>query len=66
MKWVDLIFFRAIGLGLVIHETILTEHSEWELLVAGLCMFLMPDALNGKDSLPGRIIDRVLGGPPKR
>lgn len=61
MKWFDIIFFRTLGVGLLLHETILTEDSEWELIVAGLCMFLMPDVINGRTSVAARIIERILG-----
>jgi hypothetical protein len=57
---VDAIFFRAIGLGLLYNEARLTDNAQWELIVAAICMFLMPDFIRGKDSLPSKVVARVL------
>lgn len=46
----DILFFRAIGVGLLYHETVLTEVADKWLIAAGVCMFFMPDWIRGKNS----------------
>jgi hypothetical protein len=64
-KWnhiIDTLFFRALGLGILYNEARLTDNAQWELIVASICMFLMPDFIRGKDSLPSRVVARILKG----
>ena len=56
----DLIFFRSIGVAILAHETVVTKESEWAVIMAGVMMFFMPDALRGKNSLGARIVRRKL------
>jgi hypothetical protein len=64
-KWghfADAILFRVIGIAILYNETRLTDNAQWELIVAAICMFLMPDFIRGKDSLPSKVVARVLKG----
>jgi hypothetical protein len=56
----DLIFFRSIGVGILWHEVVGTPTSEWSVMMAGLAMFFMPDALRGRNSLGARLVLRWL------
>lgn len=46
----DILFFRAIGVGVLYHETATVENSDKWLIAAGISMFFMPDWVRGKDS----------------
>lgn len=46
----DIVFFRAIGVGLLYHETVIVEDADKWLIAAGISMFFMPDWIKGKDS----------------
>lgn len=61
---VDLLFFRAVGAWLLYNEATLPvgERSDWELIVAALCMFFMPDAIRGRNSVPAQVIKRLVEG----
>lgn len=61
MRIVDIIFFRLLGVGILAHETLGTGKSEWSLIVASLCMFLMPDVVKGGGTVPIRIVEKLIG-----
>lgn len=46
----DLVFFRALGVGLIANEVLSKGTADWHVLVAGFWAFFMPDALRGKSS----------------
>lgn len=56
----DLVFFRSLGVGLLVHETLIAPASEWTIVMAGIMMFFMPDALRGRNSIGGRLILKKL------
>jgi hypothetical protein len=59
---VDIILFRIMGSALLYNEARLEESAQWEIIVAAICMFLMPDFIRGKDSLPSKVVASILRG----
>ena len=57
---VDLVFFRSLGVGILVHETVLTPQSEWSVIMAGVMMFFMPEAVRGRNSLGASVLRKAL------
>lgn len=60
----DVLFFRLLATGTLVHEVLLTETAETTILVGAICLFFMPDWLRGKDSIPARLLARLIGPVP--
>jgi hypothetical protein len=54
--WLDVLFFRLLATGGLIHEIVLTPQAEWPILVGAIWLFFMPDLLRGKDSIAARAL----------
>ena len=52
----DLVFFRTLGVGTLIHEVAVTPQAETPVIVGALCLFFMPDWLRGRNSLPMQLL----------
>ena len=58
---IDAIIFRTSGFLLLYNEARLEKDADWEIIVAAICLFFMPDAIRGKNSLPFRVIEKLIG-----
>lgn len=59
----DVLFFRTLGVGLIVHEVQPKDPADWKVVAAGICMFFMPDALRGQDSGVLKLIRAIRGQP---